>query len=129
MRYLLHSKERRLVTRLMWLGVAIGCAMVPSKSGQNHRSPRRETQATLFCVRRAITEFSVANRAIPEELSEALPPQTNCPLMHPGVRLDAARDGWGTAFSYARRGDHDYELRSAGPDREFETPDDESFFT
>jgi len=78
--------------------------------------PRDRTSVRLERLLGILEQFSAREGRIPRTLAEAIP----------AVRFDAMildPDGWGTSFRYIPAA-HDFDLRSAGPDRQFDTGDD-----
>ncbi len=66
-----------------------------------------------------IDTYRIINGRLPEHLDELLEPS---PV--PAVAHRIPRDPWGSSYIYERRGGSDYLLRSPGPDRVANTPDD-----
>ncbi|HET6763896.1 MAG TPA: hypothetical protein VFH27_09490, partial [Longimicrobiaceae bacterium] len=78
--------------------------------------PVDRSNVRLSEVVRLLAEYHKARGAYPATMAEGLPPV--------GQRaIDYERDAWGTGFRY-RRSEDGYELRSAGADHRFDTPDD-----
>jgi hypothetical protein len=69
------------------------------------------TQAAITAAEARIEEFRAEHNGLPSE--------------DEGQDLIAgAKDAWGRALRYERYGRDDFEVRSAGPDGRFDTPDD-----
>jgi hypothetical protein len=79
--------------------------------------PEERTGVRIEILRKFLAERFASERVFPATLAEVLPTGPNDPFAGFGV------DAWDRPFRYVPAAD-DYELRSAGPDGRFETPDD-----
>src|ERR1700741_2466476 len=80
--------------------------------------PWDRTAVRMAAVRRRLETFARRHGRFPDTLADALPPGDPRDW-----RINYGDDAWGTPFRYRRRGS-DYELISAGADRQFGTADD-----
>jgi len=81
----------------------------------------KETVEKMEAIQAGINHYKEIRGEIPlvddfRELIDVLNPM----YMKPVIRID----GWWSSFSYRIEGNNQFELRSAGPDRQFNTPDD-----
>lgn len=74
-------------------------------------------------VSTAIDIFEVEHGCLPTNLTQLLSGARGGPFLHDTNSASAFLDEWQTALRYTRSRES-YELRSAGPDRQFETGDD-----
>lgn len=89
------------------------------------QSPCRTTNLRLDVLQERIGEFQTREGRLPHALDELLEFQVERPSVPAEPYWFV--DGWETSLRYRPLGSR-YELRSAGPDRHFETPDDLSAF-
>lgn len=83
--------------------------------GQSKAGARR-VEGDFRALHTTLTQYASMQGSYPEgDLGKALGPY---------MARVPSRDPWGTGYRYERRGEESYELRSAGPDREFGTGDD-----
>ena len=86
-------------------------------------SERQVTTARLSILAGEIFQYACSNGRGPANLPELLAAADGDEFTR--LRRDQLIDGWGTHFAYARTDQgRSFELRSAGPDRVFDTADD-----
>ena len=105
------------------LGILAGVVVV-NFGGKQKGAMIKATRASISAICTAIDLYEVDNGAFPATLQglvqSAGEPNWSGPYIKGGLPIDA----WGTAFNYAKVGDRDYEVRSAGPDRQMSSADD-----
>jgi hypothetical protein len=78
--------------------------------------PRDRTWLRLKGLYPFVMDYLREHGSLPDRIEQFMPAQ--------GTQyVDFHDDAWGHALRYVRRG-HEYEIRSAGPDGELNTPDD-----
>ena len=77
-------------------------------------------------VQKVVGDFRAMHFALENyQLQDGTYPEGNLgAALGPYMAVVPSRDPWGTYFRYTRRSESRYELRSAGADRTFDTPDD-----
>lgn len=82
---------------------------------------RNTTRASLAAIGTAVMAYDVRMNQYPETLDDLTVTTEAMPALLDKNRL---ADSWGNQFRYKLIGKHDYELRSAGPDGQYDTIDD-----
>lgn len=82
---------------------------------------RNTTRASIAAIGTAIQAYDVRLNRFPESLDELTVDNESMAALLDKTRLN---DSWGNPFRYKRTGTGEFELRSPGPDGEFDTLDD-----
>lgn len=118
------SRVRPLNCRVVLTVMLIAFSYEPADLiSQEPGGPRESTGLTMLMVRRAIRSYIADSGRLPHDLVGL------CASSRPGcigLSSHRPRDGWGSELAY-RVVDSEYELRSLGPDRRADTPDDMVF--
>ena len=91
----------------------------------SQRKGQDETRRNLKAIALAIDMYEVDNERLPSDLKEiGLTPKGRGASATGYIKpTETPTDAWGQALRYSH-GTNWYELRSPGPDRRFDTPDD-----
>jgi len=102
------------------IGILAGVAVV-GLGGHPERARIRATQSSIAAIQTAVRMYEISNSGLPDNLEQLTVSdgQTEAPL-----KANQLFDSWGTAFQYKKSGKFDFEIRSAGPDKNMNTEDD-----
>ena len=110
------------------LGVLAGVVVVKF-GGKGQDARIKATRASIAALGTAVDLYEVDTGRYPASLGSLLrgsgEPNWNGPYVKGGTPTDA----WGVEFSYTKKGDNDYVIRSAGPDTQMGSADDVTSFT
>ncbi len=110
--------EIMLVVAIMGI---LASVVVVNLRGRSQEARINATRASIANIGAAIEMYEIQVGQLPDTLEDLTRPLGDQP---PLIRGGVPTDSWGTPFSYARKGSMDYEIRSAGPDRQPGTEDD-----
>ncbi len=110
--------EIMLVMSIMGVLAAV---VVINLRGKGQESRIIATRTSIKNIGTAIEMYELSTGQLPDTLADLTRPLGDQP---PLIRGDVLTDSWGTGFDYSRKGTVDFELRSAGPDRQMGTEDD-----
>lgn len=102
------------------LGILAGVVMVNVR-GQGDQARRNATRSSIGAIGTAVNLYETSTSRLPTSLDELC---VGVDGMPPLLKKDQLNDSWGTPFSYAKKGDYEYEIRSAGKDMTLNTEDD-----
>jgi general secretion pathway protein G len=109
------------------LGILAGVVVV-SVGGKQKNAMIKATRASISAICTAIDLYEVDTGKYPSSLQSLITgsgePNWNGPYVRGGLPADA----WGTGFGYSLKGEQNYEVRSAGPDKQLNTEDDLTSF-
>ena len=110
--------EIMLVMSIMGVLAAV---VVINLRGQGQESRIIATRTSINNISTAVEMYELATGRLPESLNDLTQPLGDQP---PLIRGGIPTDSWGSKFAYSRKGTTDFEVRSAGPDRQMGTEDD-----
>jgi len=94
-------------------------------TGRQKQAMIKLTRADIQTLGSCVKLYEVDAGKLPDSLDNLLrstgEPNWNGPYVEGGT---IQPDKWGTPFSYAKKGDSGFEIRSAGPDKQMNTEDD-----
>ena len=105
------------------LGI-LAAVVVANFSGHGEKARIRATRASIKNISTAIEVYDVDTGRYPAGLDNLLKSSGEPAWSGPYLRGGVPQDAWGTPFQYARKGDRDFEVRSAGPDLSMGNDDD-----
>lgn len=112
------------------LGI-LAAVVVVNLGGKQQGAMIKATRGTIANVSTAVDLFEVDVGRYPSSLNELVSnpgaPSWKGPYVRGGV--GALVDAWGTPLAFVLKGESDYEIRSAGPDRQTGSADDITSFT
>ena len=117
--------EMLLVVAIIGVLAAVVVVTFP---GREKRAMIQATRGSIANVCTAIDVYETDTGRYPPTLQSLISSDGAASWSGPYVRGGAPADAWGTPLSYTLRGDTDYEVRSAGPDRQMGTDDDLTSF-
>jgi hypothetical protein len=106
--------------------VVIMVAMVVTGCGKSETTRDPAIRFTIKNIATGVDVFNVDCGRLPKNLGELIVRPSDTDWNGPYLNVQSVSDlvdDWGTAIRYAVTGDG-YEIRSAGPDRTFDTLDD-----
>ncbi len=99
----------------------LATVVVVNISGQSQTARINATRTSIAGISKAVEMYEMQAGQLPSSLSDLTTGLgDNPPLIRGGIPTDS----WGVPFSYTRKGNFEYEVRSAGPDRQMGTDDD-----
>ena len=100
--------------------IAVASALVVSGTSRASEEARiAATRHSIANIETAVRMYEVTYRNCPDSLDQL----TRATDSHPAMMSGILKDPWGTQYRYSKTVGG-YEIRSAGPDRMCETPDD-----
>ncbi len=93
----------------------LATVVVVNIGGQSQQARINATRTSIDGIGKAVEMYEMQTGELPSSLSDLTRSIGNNP---PLIRGGVPSDSWGTPFSYSRKGDFEYEIRSAGPDRQ-----------
>ena len=109
------------------LGI-LATVVVVNFGGKQKGAMIKATRASVASVCTAVDMYEVDTGRFPPSLKSLIEssgePNWNGPYLRGGLPADA----WGTQFAYKTKGETGYEIRSAGPDLQFNNDDDITSF-
>ncbi len=98
----------------------LAAVVVTNFTGQGEESKVNTTRASIGAIETAVKSYEIKS-GIPESLDPlTVETETRAALLD----KDKLKDSWGNDFRYKKVSKHKYEIRSAGPDGQFDTGDD-----
>ncbi|MDD4873234.1 MAG: type II secretion system protein GspG [Kiritimatiellae bacterium] len=114
--------EIMLVVAIMGMLAAL---VAVGLGGRREKAMINASRTSIAAMCTAIDLYEVDTGKLPDSLENLLrttgEPNWSGPYIKGAV---IQPDPWASPFSYAKKGDHSYEVRSAGPDRQPNTEDD-----
>jgi len=110
--------ELLLVVAIM--GILAGVVAV-GIGGNPEKARIQATRTSIAAIQTAVRMYEISTSGLPDSLEQLTVSdgETEAPL-----RKDQLNDSWGTPFQYKKIGKFDFEIRSAGPDKNMNTEDD-----
>jgi len=102
------------------LGILAGVVMVNVK-GQGDQARKNATRASISSIGTAVNLYETSTSRLPTSLDELC---VGVDGMPPLLKKEQLNDSWGTPFSYSKKGDYEFEIRSGGKDMTLNTEDD-----
>lgn len=106
-----------IVVRVGWAIIVVNFVT----EGESHEMRRNTTRASLAAIGTAIQAYDVRLNQLPATLDDLTVTTEALTALLDKNRLT---DSWGNPYRYKRTGKFEYELRSAGPDGQYDTIDD-----
>lgn len=110
--------EIMLVVAIMGI---LATVVVVNVRGHSSTARINATRTSIASIGAAIEMYEIQTGQLPDSLADLTRPIGDQP---PLIRGGIPTDSWGTPFNYSRQGAMDYEVRSAGPDRQMNTAND-----
>ena len=102
------------------IGILAGVVMVNVK-GQGDQARKNATRASISAIDTAVNLYETSTSRMPKSLDELC---VGIDGMPPLLKKNQLNDSWGTPFSYSKKGEYEYEIRSGGKDMTLNTEDD-----
>lgn len=102
------------------LGI-LAAVVVTNFKGQSVEARINATRASIAAIKTAVDGFEVRMGLIPDTLDELTVGTEDRPA---ALQKGSLNDSWGNPFLYKKVGKYEFEIRSAGPDKQAGTPDD-----
>ena len=122
------------LVEMMLVVVIIGIlatVVVVKFGGEGERARKAACRGSIANIGLAVDQYEVHCGKYPSSLDNLVKssgePNWHGPYVAGG--LSAMTDQWGTPFQYTAKGENEYEIRSAGPDRAMNSEDDLTNFT
>ena len=99
----------------------MGARMASNVLNQGEEAKISSTRIAISSIRTAIDVYEIKECSFPNSLDDlTVQTDTSAALL----KKDSLNDSWGTPFQYKKLSNFKFEIRSAGPDMQFNTEDD-----
>jgi general secretion pathway protein G len=112
------------------LGI-LATVVLTNLSGRDKEARINATRTSISAICTAIETYELDNGSFPASMQSLVTSSGEPNWKGPYIRggMSALQDPWGTPFTYTPKGDNDYVVTSAGPDRQMGSGDDITSFT
>ncbi|MDA3798930.1 MAG: type II secretion system protein GspG [Kiritimatiellae bacterium] len=102
------------------MGILAGVVMVNVK-GQGDKARINATRSSISAINTAVNLYETQTSRLPTTLDDLCSGIDGMPPLLKKVQLN---DAWGTPFTYSKKGEYEFEIRSAAKDMAMNTDDD-----